>query len=156
MYGEELANASKNIKNFNIEQDANNISSRYYDFITILIATLIVKRFQKQLHPLTTEEISINYKIPSKLSAQIISKLSDVGVICEVVTDDEIVHSWQPAVAIHLITVGLVMNRLDRHGSEEVKIDNEYLFSKEWNALLDAKIRQTEIANNIKLMDLQE
>ena len=97
LFGAELAYASQTIKNFNFEQDANNISRRYYDFITILIATLIVKRFQKQLHPLTTEEISINYQIPSKLSAQIISKLSDIGVICEVVTDDERVHSWQPA-----------------------------------------------------------
>ncbi len=156
LFGAELTYASQNIKNFSFEQDANNISRRYYDFILILIATLIVKRFQNELPPLTNEEISRNYQIPSKLTSQILQKLQDIGVIREIVNDNERIHAWQPAMDIHQITVGIVLDRLEKFGSEDFKIDREYMFNKEWEALVKASKVQRESTENIKLMDLQD
>ncbi|MEG1615516.1 MAG: YihY/virulence factor BrkB family protein [Bacteroidales bacterium] len=155
LFGAELAYASQNIRNFNFEQDTNNISRRYYDFITLLIATLVVKRFQRQLPPLTVEELSNNYQIPSKLTAQILGKLTDVGILCEVVPQNERDHAWQPAMDIHLITVGTVMSKLDEYGSEDFKVDRDYLFSKEWEVLVKTRKEQMEKADNVLLMDLQ-
>ena len=156
LFGAELSYASQNIKNFSFEQDANNISRRYYDFILILIATLIAKRFQNELQPLTNEEISNNYQIPSKLTSQILQKLSEIGIIREIISDNERIHAWQPAMDIHQITIGLVLDRLDKYGSEDFKIDKEYMFNKEWEAILKAKKMQRECAEDIKLIDLQD
>ncbi|MEG0949526.1 MAG: YihY/virulence factor BrkB family protein [Bacteroidales bacterium] len=155
LFGAELAYASQNIRNFNFEQDTNNISRRYYDFITLLIATLVVKRFEKQLPPLTTEEITSNYQIPSKLTAQILGRLADIGILCEVVNENEKIHAWQPAMDIHQISVGLVMQRIDEQGSEDFKVDRDYLFSKEWQVLVENRKEQMNKANTILLMDLQ-
>lgn len=155
LFGAELAYASQNIKNFNFEKDANNISRRYYDFISLLIATLVVKRFYKQQAPLTLEEISTNYQIPSKLTAQILSKLNEIGILCEVLSENEKDHAWQPAMDINQISVGLVMTRLDEAGSEDFKIDRDYLFSKEWEILVKMREEQTEKANTILLKDLK-
>ena len=155
LFGAELAYASQNIRNFNFEQDTNNISRRYYDFITLLIATLVVKRFEKQLPPLTTEEITNNYQIPSKLTAQILGRLVDIGILCEVVNENEKVHAWQPAMDIHQISVGLLMSRIDQQGSEDFRVDRDYLFSKEWQVLLDSRKEQMDKASSILLMDLQ-
>ncbi|MGL4293991.1 MAG: YihY/virulence factor BrkB family protein, partial [Bacteroidales bacterium] len=147
LLGAELAYASQNIRNFNFEKDANNISRRYSDFITLLIATLVIKRFQKQLPPLTTEEITNNYQIPSKLTAQIIGNLVDIGILCEVVNENEKVHAWQPAMDIHQITIGLLMTRIDQQGSEDFKVDRDYLFSKEWQVLIESRNEQMAKAN---------
>ncbi|MDO5570407.1 MAG: YihY/virulence factor BrkB family protein [Bacteroidales bacterium] len=155
LYGAELAYASQNVKNFNFEQDTNNISRRYYDFITILIATLVVKRFEKQLPPLTNEELSTNYRIPSKLTSQILGKLCDIGILCEVVNNNEKIHAWQPAMDIHKISVGLIMSRMDAYGSEDFKIDRDFLFSKEWEILLKTREEQMNTANSTLLIDLQ-
>lgn len=155
LFGAELTYASQNIRNFNFEQDTNKISRRYYDFITLLIATLVVKRFQKQLPPLTTEEITNNYQIPSKLTAQILGKLVDIGILCEVFNENEKIHAWQPAMDIHQITVGLLMTRIDQEGSEDFKVDRDYLFSKEWQILIESRQEQMDKANSVLLMDLQ-
>lgn len=155
LFGAEMAYASQNIRNFNFEQDSKNISRRYYDFILLLIATIVVKRFQKQLPPLTTEEISNNYQIPSKLAAQIIGRLVDIGILSEVVNDNDRIHAWQPAMDIHQITVGLVMQRLDVQGSEDFKVDRDFQFSQEWEVLVNCRQEQMNKANTILLMDLQ-
>ena len=114
-----------------------------------------IKRFYKQQPPLTVEEISTNYQIPSKLTAQVLGKLSDIGIICEVMNENEKDHSWQPAMDIHQISVGLVLNRLDEAGSEDFKIDRDYLFSKEWQLLVQMREEQMQKANSILLLDLQ-
>ena len=154
LFGCELAYASQNIRNFNFEQDANNISRRYYDFIMILIATLVVKRFERQEPPLTTEELSANYQIPSKLTAQIIGRLVDIGILCEVSNGDDRIHAWMPAMDIHQITVGLVIQRNDEYGSEDFKVDREYLFSAEWRVLLESRRKLMEQADTVLLMNL--
>ena len=156
LFGAELAYASQNIKNFSFEQDANNISRRYHDFVLILIATLIVKRFQNDLPPLNSEEISSLYKIPSKLTSQILQKLVDIGIVREVVNDNERIHAWQPAMDIHQISVGLVLDRLEKFGSENFEIDRTNEFSKEWEALIEASKAQRETTENILLMDLHD
>ena len=155
LFGAELAYASQNIRNFNFEHDTNNISRRYYDFITILITTLIVKRFQKQLPPYTNEEISTSYQIPSKLTSQILTKLMEIGIICEVIGNDDRVHAWQPAMDIHEITVGLVIKRIEEAGSESFNIDKDFQFSKEWEALINVRKKEQEYDDTIRIMDLQ-
>lgn len=154
LFGCELAYASQNIRNFNFEQDSNNISRRYYDFIMILIATLVVKRFERQEPPLTTEELSNNYQIPSKLTAQIVGRLVDIGVLCEVANSNERIHAWIPAMDIHQITVGLVIKRNDEYGSEDFKVDRDYLFSSEWRVLLESRREQIEKSEQVRLLDL--
>ena len=57
---------------------------------------------------------------------------------------------------IHQITVGIVLDRLEKFGSEDFKIDREYMFNKEWEALVKASKVQRESTENIKLMDLQD
>ncbi len=45
LFGAELTYAGQNIRNFSFDKDARNISRRYRDFISILIMSLIAKRF---------------------------------------------------------------------------------------------------------------
>ncbi len=64
LFGAELTYAGQNIRNFSFDKDARNISRRYRDFISILIMSLIAKRFEQDVQPYTAEEISEECQIP--------------------------------------------------------------------------------------------
>ena len=65
LFGAELTYAGQNIRSFSFDQDTRNISRRYRDFISILIMSLIAKRFEKNEPPYTAAEISKSIRFPS-------------------------------------------------------------------------------------------
>ena len=83
LFGALLTYACQNIQNFSFDKDTRNISRRYKDFMTVLIMSLIVKRFVKGIKPYTAEELSLEFQIPIRLTKQILNLLLDVGVLSE-------------------------------------------------------------------------
>ena len=76
LFGAELAYASQNVKKFSFERDSKNISRRYKDFLTLLIASLIVKRFVNEEKPYTADELSDAYRIPIRITTEILYLLT--------------------------------------------------------------------------------
>lgn len=70
---------------FSFDRDTQNISRRYRDFISILIMSLIAKRFENNETPYTAEEISEEHRIPIRLTNQILYQLQEIHLIHEVV-----------------------------------------------------------------------
>ena len=156
LFGAELSYASQNVKKFSFERDSKHISRRYKDFLTLLIASLIVKRFEKEdTPPYTADELSNTYRIPIRITTQILYLLTELGIIIEVnYGEDERVAYYQPATDINKLTVGELLNRLDRFGSENFKIDTNELFNKEWETLLHTREDMTRTYNHILLKNL--
>ena len=149
LFGAELSYASQNVKKFSFERDSKNISRRYKDFLTLLIASLIIKRFVKGEKPYTADELSDAYRIPIRITTQILYLLTELNIIIEVnYGNDDRVAYYQPAIDVNKITVSYLLTRMDEHGSENFKIDTSKLFSKEWKALL------IKANDNILLKDL--
>lgn len=97
LFGAEISYASQNVKKFSFERDSKNISRRYKDFLTLLIASLIVKRFVKGEKPYTADELSDAYRIPIRITTQILYQLTELHIIIEVnYGDDERVVHYQP------------------------------------------------------------
>lgn len=131
------------------------ISRRYKDFLTLLIASLIVKRFVKGEKPYTADELSDAYRIPIRITTQILYQLTELHIIIEVnYGDDERVVHYQPAIDVNKITVSYLLTRMDEYGSENFKIDTSKLFSKEWKALLKTREDMIKANDNILLKDL--
>jgi membrane protein len=151
LFGAELSYASQNVKKFSFERDSRNISRRYKDFFTLLITSLIIKRFINGEKPYTADELSDSYKIPLRVTTQILYLLTELNIINEVIIgDDERVIHYQPAIDINKISVGYLLSKLDEHGSENFKVDSTGLFNREWKAIL--KTRQDMIATNNKIL----
>ena len=108
LFGAELSYASQNVKKFSFERDSKNISRRYKDFLTLLIASLIIKRFANGEKPYTADELSDSYRIPIRVTTQILYMLTELKIITEVVVgnDDRVIH-YQPAMDINQISVSL-------------------------------------------------
>lgn len=155
LFGAELSYASQNVKKFSFERDSKNISRRYKDFLTLLIATLIIKRFEKGEKPYTADELSDAYRIPIRITTQILYLLSELGIIIEVnYGSDDRVAFYQPAIDINKISVSYLLTRMDEYGSENFKIDTSCIFKKEWRALLKTREDMIRANDTILLKDL--
>lgn len=155
LFGVELTYAGQNIKNFSFEKDTKNISRRYRDFLSILIMSLICKRFEKGDTPYTAEEISLEHKIPIRLTNHILDQLQDINLIHELVEDtksDSIMYL--PSIDINKINVALLLDRIDTNGSEDFKVDKEEEFNNQWKALVESRELFNRKNSAILLKDL--
>lgn len=155
LFGAELSFAAQNVKKFNFERDSRHISRRYKDFLTVLIASLIAKRFANEEQPYTADELSQEYQIPIKITTQILYYLTEVGILNEVIMgNDERITYYQPAVDINKLSVGYLFTKIDEFGSENFKIDTQVMFNKQWQTLLDVRKQYIDSSNSILLKDL--
>lgn len=156
LFGAELSYASQNVKKFSFERDSRNISRRYKDFLTLLIASLIVKRFETGEKPYTADELSDTYRIPLRITTQILLYLTQLNIIIEVNYNENepFTTYYQPAIDINHLSVGYLLTKMDEHGSENFKIDTKHLFNKEWQALIKTREDMTQSNNKVLLKDL--
>ena len=155
LFGAEITYASQNVKKFSFDRDSKNISRRYKDFLILLIASLIVKRFEKGEKPYSADELSDENCIPIRLTTDILYLLTELGVILEVRMDeDERVVHFQPAMDIHQMSVGFLWRKLDECGSENFKIDTEHQFKSQWEANLKMRDVLLKSSNEDLLKDL--
>lgn len=154
LIGAEFSFASQNIRTFNFEADSKNITRRYYDFVMLTVATLIIKRFEKGHPPYTADEISVNFKIPIRLTLRIVFDLQELDIINEVKENDDRQAYYQPALDINKITVGYLFQKIDTKGSEQFKIDKDIEFRSEWDAVLKTRESVMSASNEVLLKDL--
>lgn len=155
LFGAELAYAGQNIRNFSFDKDTQNISRRYRDFISVLIMSLIAKRFEQNGAPYTAEIISEENHIPIRLTNQTLYRLQEIDLIHEVATDEKSADiAYQPSIDINQLNVALLLDRLDSYGSENFKIDKEEEFSNEWRILVESREEYYNKASQVLLKDL--
>ncbi len=151
LFGVQLSFAYQNVNKYSFEYETSNISRRYKDFVTLLIMTLIVKRFEKGHEPYTADELSEHYKIPTKLTTDTIFLLEEVGLLVETPSENELVPAFIPSLDIGHITVAYMFEKIDRHGSEDFIIDTDIQFRSEWDIILDVK-NLAKLENGGKLL----
>ncbi len=155
LFGAELTYAGQNIRNFSFDKDTRNISRRYRDFISILLMSLIAKRFERNDPPYTAEEISEECQIPIRLTQKVLYELQEINLLHEVVTDEKSEDiAYQPSIDISKLNVALLLDKLDTHGSEDFKIDKDNEFSGQWKVLLKAREEYYQNASKVLLKDL--
>lgn len=155
LFGAELTYAGQNVRDFSFDKDTRNVSRRYRDFISILIMSLICKRFEKNETPYTAEEISEECQIPLRLTNQTLYELQEINLIHEVMTDEKSEDiAYQPSMDISKLNVALLIDRLDTHGSEDFKIDRDKEFHGQWNTLMKAREEYYKSSSRVLLKDL--
>jgi membrane protein len=137
LFGMLITQAAQNVKKFSFEKESQNISRRHKDFFTLLIASLIIKRFETGERPYTADELSEKHKIPSKLTGDILYLLQLIGIVVEVVDEVKEVSTFMPAIDIHKITVTFLLQRIDQYGAEDFNKDWKSDYKAVWDALQD-------------------
>ena len=154
LYGAQLCYVAQNLRNFSFSKETENISRRYHDFLCILIMSLICKHFQTGKAPYTAETLSDEHKIPIRLTTTILYELQDLHLISETPVEDEDEEmGYLPAIDINQMNVGMLLNRMDKEGSEAFKIDRNR-YNAPWEALTKAREDYYENTRKILLKDL--
>lgn len=157
LFGAQLSFAIQNVRTFNFNQDCKNISRRYNDFIVILVASQICKRFANILEkkPYSAEDLSNECKIPIQLTKSALQTLLDIDIIIEVnYKGDQVTENYQPAIDPAKLTVGYLIDKLDKHGSERFKTDNLGEYNPQWEAMLATRESILSKDTDILLKDI--
>lgn len=155
LFGAELTYAGQNVRNFSFDKDTQNVSRRFRDFISIVILSLIAKRFANNEPPFTAEDIAAERHIPIRLTNQVLFQLQEINLIHEVVTDEKSeAIAYQPSMDINQLNVGILLDRLDTYGSENFKIDKDEEFSEEWKVLVDSREEYYKKTSKVLIKDL--
>ncbi|WP_352423238.1 YihY/virulence factor BrkB family protein [Proteiniphilum sp.] len=155
LIGAEVSYAAQNVRKFSFEKETRNISRRYRDFFTLMIASEIVQRFADEKPPLTADQISVRCKVPGRLTNDILDQLVELNIISVTPSaGDERVPAFQPAMDISLITVGRLVSELDVQGSEDFLIDIDDDYQEHWKALMDTRMGLHGGNSDLLLKDL--
>ena len=155
LIGAELSFSVQNVDQFSFDKETKNISRRYRDFFTIVIVSVIAKRFSQGKEPLSAAKLSLMCKVPIKLTNDIIDEMIKLGVVLPTPKpDDERVMAFQPAYDIHDMSVGSLLDKIDRHGSEDFLLDESGRFSLHWSTLMESRMSAYEKSEDVLLKDL--
>ena len=153
LLGAEISFASQNIQDFEYNLDIKNISTRYKNFLTLFIAYVIVKQFESQKPPLSSEQIAIKYKLPVRLTNQLISNLIDVHILIEISSETSKEKTYMPAFDINQLTIDMLVTKLDSRGSEIFLINKNELLESFWQKTLQMKELSPEKQKQILIKD---
>lgn len=153
LLGAQLSYAIQSLPSFVFGEASEQASRRYQDFVHIIIMSRIVQRFAREgAQPYDAEELSRACRIPLRLVTGTLSRLSQAGLITEVGTASE--GYYQPALDTERLTVGYLLDRLDRYGEEDFRIDRTRRFRPEWEAMLASRAEGLEAQRALHLRDL--
>jgi len=155
LIGAEIAYAAQNVQNFYFEKESKNVSHRYRYFVSILIMSILSKRFENEEGPMTMTEISSQYQIPARLTSWTLNRLLEMHLISETQNpSSKEVIAYQPAVDINKLTVGYIFKRMFEHGTEDFVIDVDQLYHAPWHSLLSLEDCMTKQGSNKLVKDL--
>ena len=118
LIGAEMSYAIQNNEEFEYEHDLNSMSRRYKDYIMLYLLSVIIHRFENDEQPLTAHELAMQDKLPIRLVNQLLTRLEVTGIVREVYVEGKEDKTFQPALDTHKITIGMVIDRIDKQGTE--------------------------------------
>lgn len=154
LLGAEISYVSQNIRNFDFEADSKNISNRYKNFLTLFVTYIIVKQFEAQKPPLSTDEISRDYRLPMRITNEILNNLVDAEVLNEIYNQNNRHKSYQPAIDINQLTVELVYDKLDSYGTEQFLKNKSKDMDDFWQRITALKDKSEFLADKILVKDI--
>jgi len=141
LFGAELSYAGQSVRSFEYESDVKNISHRYYEFVMLALAKIIIKRFENGEEALSLEKLAAIYKLPIRLVSVMIDRLCQAGIIVETYCNVEKETGYQPALDINKITIAYFFTKIDTSGSESFKLETREEFKSVWD--YTCQIRET-------------
>ena len=152
LIGAEMSYAIQNNEEFEYEHDLNKMSRRYKDFIMLYLLSVIIRRFENDEVPLTAHELAIRDFLPIRLVNQLLSRMVETGIVREVYVEGKEDRTFQPALDTHKISVGMVIGRIEKQGTEEFLQSPTEEMKQFW----DSYVRLTEANHSAETILISE
>lgn len=119
LIGAEMSYAIQNNEYFEYDTEMQNMSRRYRDFITLYLTYAVVQQFEEGLLPQSAYQLAKRTALPIRLVNDMTAQLVEVGILRETYIEENIDKTYMPAMDIHKLTVAVLMERIDRQGTED-------------------------------------
>lgn len=120
LIGAVICYASQNIFALSFIGQIDSISLSYRRKVTIVVMTLICRRFYARRPPLSVNALAATYALPARLVKDEVERLVQVGLLNYVdLPGHEDAPPVQPAVPVESLTVGTMMQKLDACGDSD-------------------------------------
>lgn len=140
LYGAALSYSCQNISFYDFESDDKHISRLYRDFLCMLVAGVVYKRFSNGEQAPTTVDIYKDMQLPYRIAGQVIDCLSDHGIICATVpviagSLDDDTPRWVPGRDISKYSLTDLKAELETSGITDFNIKYTEKYRKQWQLL---------------------
>jgi membrane protein len=122
LMGAEISFAYQNIENYEFEETALKLSQNNKRILTLLISYHIIKNFEENGQPWTTDGLSHQLGIPLRLVNELVYELVEAGIVAEMAADNPRERSYLPAVDINRITVEFIYSRMEKRGGDQMVV----------------------------------
>ena len=147
LFGAELSYTNQNLEEYAFRARTEDLSHRYRLLLSVLLMSLICRRFEEGRKPYTALELKLETNIPIRITHDLLQQLVRIHLLTEVTTDEKgAVSRYQPAESTSHLSVGLMIDRMEAEGKWKLDIAFK-------------KLGDTELAKTIRLrknyLDLQ-
>ncbi|MCQ2346171.1 MAG: YihY/virulence factor BrkB family protein [Paludibacteraceae bacterium] len=153
LVGAQISYSIQNKEDFEYEDDLNFMSRRYKDCIMLFLLNVIIDRFNKDESPMTAKELAHTYHLPIRLVSRLLSRMEDVKVLRAVFVEGKEERTYQPAMDTHIITVGMIFERIDSQGAEQFLVHAPRELQEFWTRFAEMKHKHNSL-NDILVIDL--
>lgn len=147
LFGAELSFAYQNAGRYEFSNDDLQPSVRHKRLMSLMVTKVIINYFKEGKPAPSISEISDLLVAPIRYINAIVRELHQAGVISEVVRSDSDENGFQPGMAIDLITIALVIERIESRGLENIcvnAIDEDVASLKPLLKNLEEELRQSK------------
>ena len=154
LIGAELSYSIQNKEEFEYEKDLNTMSRRYKDCLTLYLLSAIIERFNTDQPPMSAHDMAREFHLPVRMVNQMLSRLQEVGVVRTLYVENNEEKTYQPALDTHLISVGMVFDRIDAQGTESFLQGTPEDLQRFWARFLQMKAEHNSL-NEILVNELK-
>jgi len=119
LFGAQVAYAFQNRKAYLQEKLAENVNQRGREFVALRLMTCIGQRFQRELPPVTTQEMAADLGVPTKLVQQVLQMLLAARLIAEVAGGET---AYVPARPLDSINAHHILHALRSGGGQDPQL----------------------------------
>jgi membrane protein len=122
LFGAEVAFAHQNLDTAKFEQESQTASHVLKRLLSLRIVHFLVNRFSGDKVAWDVEEISRRLEIPIRFVNQLLSDLTQAGVVSRVSVDENKTVAYQPARDPDQLTIKFVIDALEHNGSDNIPL----------------------------------
>lgn len=123
LLGAELSFAFQNADSYEFDADIRRVSYDYKRHVILMVASFVIKRFERGKTPPNNMDLSVELKLPIRLINEVVYELVISKVFSEVSSDDEKETRYQPALDINKLTVTQVIKMVESKGSRDLHFE---------------------------------
>lgn len=155
LFGAELCYANQNLEDFAFRAKTDDISHRYRMMLSVMLASMICRRFEDGGKPYTALALKLETGIPVRIVNDLLYDMTKVHVLIEVSKDEKGDESFYlPAEPTSRLSVGTLVDRLESEGRWTLEFDMHLLDTDNWKRVIRIRSDYLDSQRGILLKDM--